>query len=102
MEVSELLLDACPEDLGPGSVSGEIALHLRSLRELRQTKIRAGIRRYLNSTVMVLQGAGFMEVNEVRPWVGKVVDGLRKIEGESGGRESAQRVEEDEMDEDDY
>ncbi|KAJ6262401.1 DNA replication complex GINS protein PSF2 [Drechslerella dactyloides] len=97
MEVAEILLDACPDDLnGPA----DIALHIRTLRELRQAKIRAGLADQINSSYIKINNLGLMEVCEIRPWVGKVVDGLRKIEGETGSAAARKRKEEADEDED--
>ncbi|KAF3906216.1 hypothetical protein ABW20_dc0101597 [Dactylellina cionopaga] len=101
MEVAEILLDTCAEDL---IAPADIALHIRSLRELRQAKVRAGLSGQINSSYIKINNLGLMEVCEIRPWVGKVVDGLRKIEGEAGSAASRKRREEadedDDMDED--
>ncbi|KAF3942094.1 hypothetical protein ABW19_dt0204452 [Dactylella cylindrospora] len=98
MEVAEILLDTCPEDLISPS---DISLHIRSLRELRQAKIRAGLAKQMNSSFIKINNLGLMEVCEIRPWVGKVVDGLRKIEGESGSAEARRRREEEADDDED-
>ena len=37
----------------------------------------------MNSAFLQINNLGLMEVCEIRPWVGKVVDGMRKIEGDS-------------------
>ncbi|EWC46152.1 hypothetical protein DRE_04530 [Drechslerella stenobrocha 248] len=99
MEVAEILLDTCSEDLVAPS---DIALHIRSLRELRQAKIRAGLADQINSSYIKINNLGLLEVCEIRPWVGKVVDGLRKIEGETGSAASRKRREEADEDEDMY
>ncbi|KAK6350815.1 DNA replication protein psf2 [Orbilia javanica] len=96
MEVAEILLDTCPEDLISPS---DIALHIRSLRELRQAKIRAGLSDQMNSSYIKINNLGLMEVCEIRPWVGKVVDGLRKIEGEAGSAAARRRREDADGDE---
>ncbi|KAK6534608.1 DNA replication protein psf2 [Arthrobotrys megalospora] len=97
MEVAEILLDTCSEDLISPS---DIALHIRSLRELRQAKIRAGLSDQMNSSYIKINNLGLMEVCEIRPWVGKVVDGLRKIEGEAGSTAARRRREDADGDED--
>ncbi|KAK6521459.1 DNA replication protein psf2 [Arthrobotrys conoides] len=105
MEVAEILLDTCSEDLISPS---DIALHIRSLRELRQAKIRAGLSDQMNSSYIKINNLGLMEVCEIRPWVGKVVDGLRKIEGEAGSTAARKRREDidadgdEDMDDDGY
>ncbi|EGX43749.1 DNA replication protein psf2 [Orbilia oligospora] len=105
MEVAEILLDTCSEDLISPS---DIALHIRSLRELRQAKIRAGLSDQMNSSYIKINNLGLMEVCEIRPWVGKVVDGLRKIEGEAGSTAARRRREDidadgdEDMDDDGY
>ncbi|KAK6528846.1 DNA replication protein psf2 [Orbilia ellipsospora] len=98
MEVAEILLDTCAEDLISPS---EIALHIRSLRELRQAKIRASLPGEINSSYINMNNLGLMEVCEVRPWVGKVVDGLRKIEGEAGSAAVRKRRKEGDDDDED-
>ncbi|KAK6361941.1 DNA replication protein psf2 [Orbilia blumenaviensis] len=97
MEVAEILLDTCSEDLISPS---EIALNIRSLRELRQAKIRAGLSDQMNSSYIKINNLGLMEVCEIRPWVGKVVDGLRKIEGEAGSTAARRRKGDADGDED--
>ncbi|KAF3163330.1 DNA replication protein psf2 [Orbilia oligospora] len=105
MEVAEILLDTCSEDLISPS---DIALHIRSLRELRQAKIRAGLSDQMNSSYIKINNLGLMEVCEIRPWVGKVVDGLRKIEGEAGSTAARRRRDDidadgdEDMDDDGY
>ncbi|KAF3915980.1 hypothetical protein AA313_de0208346 [Arthrobotrys entomopaga] len=98
MEVAEILLDTCAEDLISPS---DIALHIRSLRELRQAKIRASLPGEINSSYINMNNLGLMEVCEVRPWVGKVVDGLRKIEGEAGSAAVRKRRKEGDDDDED-
>lgn len=73
---------SCPDDLPQPAA---LSLHIRSLRELRQAKTRAGLAKHMNSSYIQINNLGLMEVCEIRPWVGKVVDGLRKIEGENAG-----------------
>ncbi|EPS42727.1 hypothetical protein H072_3330 [Dactylellina haptotyla CBS 200.50] len=97
MEVAEILLDTCAEDLISPS---DIALHIRSLRELRQAKIRASMPEAINSAYIKIN-LGLMEICEVQPWVSKVMDGLRKIEGEAGSAAARKRREEGEDEDED-
>lgn len=76
MEIGQAILDAASDDLE--SPSHIIRNLLRDLREIRQAKIRAGLE-YLNESHMRMDNLGALELNEIRPFVGKVMDKLRTV-----------------------
>ncbi|CUS08584.1 unnamed protein product [Tuber aestivum] len=93
LETAELLLEACPDDLGGDD--GELRVLLRGLREVRQGKVREGLGK-LEATYLQMNNLGLLEITEVRGFAKSVVDGLRKI---GASREEARRNREEEEEE---
>lgn len=76
LEIAQCLLDVAPDDMGaPVPV---IRTLLRDVREVRQAKARTGMKE-LNESHMRMDNLGNMEVNEMRPFVGRVMDQLRTM-----------------------
>lgn len=92
LETAEMLLDACPDDLGG---SQDLRVLLRGLREIRQTKAREGLRE-LQSTYLQMNNLGLLEITELRGFAKGVVDNLRRI---GASREEARRHREEEEEE---
>lgn len=98
LETAEMLLDACPDDLSSGDVGGgsqDLRVLLRSLREIRQTKAREGLKS-LQSTYLHMNNLGLLEITELRGFAKGVMDNLRKIES---SREETRRNREEEENE---
>jgi GINS complex subunit 2 len=91
LELGEILLEACPDDIpDPNRVRGL----LRDLREVRMSKMRGSVKgKGLEGDggLAKMTGVGGMEVAEGRGFIVGVLDGLRKL-GQS--REQARREEE--------
>jgi GINS complex subunit 2 len=93
LELGEILLEACPDDIpDPDRVRGL----LRDLREVRLAKMRASVKTLEGGGLTSLLGVGAMEISEGRQFIVGVMDGLRKLgqsrevarrdkEGEDGG-----------------
>jgi len=91
MEVSAILLRVARDDLeSPGHVIRGL---LRDIREVRQAKARQGLQQ-LNDAHMRMDGLGALEINEIRPFVGGVMDQLRELVATVPVRE--EEIEEDE------
>jgi GINS complex subunit 2 len=88
LTLSHLLLTHCASSFPPQSL-GPIATLLRSLREVRQAKLRSGIGELDGGGVVSLRGVGGLEVCEERGFVVGVVGGLRRL----GARREAGRRE---------
>lgn len=95
LETSEILLAAAADDVPDGE--GDLRVVLRSLREVRQTKARMGLRQ-LESTYLQMNGLGLLEITELRGFAGMVTDGLRRL---GATREEGRRAEEEEDADDD-
>jgi GINS complex subunit 2 len=92
LELGEILLEACPDDIpDPGRVRGL----LRDLREVRMAKMRGSVKGLEGEGggVSKMRGVGAMEVAEGRGFITGVLDGLRRL-GQS--REAARREREQE------
>ncbi|MCJ1370597.1 DNA replication protein psf2 [Loxospora ochrophaea] len=76
LEISEMLLDAAPDDVGEPD---NLRRLMRDLREVRMAKMRKGIKLLEGGREINMNGVGGMEVAEARNFIGGVVDGLRKI-----------------------
>ncbi|RPB21730.1 Psf2-domain-containing protein [Terfezia boudieri ATCC MYA-4762] len=125
VELGEVLVEGAEDDLvgyagggggvGGGGVEGDIRVLLRTLREVRWSKVREGLRE-LDSTYLKMNGLGHLEISELRPFAKAVVDNLRHItsskeearlreerdeeeEGRRAGRRGRVRGEEDDDDE---
>ncbi|KAK7205051.1 hypothetical protein BZA70DRAFT_278968 [Myxozyma melibiosi] len=77
IEVGELVLESAPDDLS--SAPHVIRNLLRDIREIRQAKVRAGLRG-LEYTYMQLDHIGAMELNEIRPFVTMTMNELRILQ----------------------
>jgi GINS complex subunit 2 len=88
LEMGELLLTACGDDIPNSS---QVRGLLRDLREVRLSKLRNGIEHLQGGGVVNLMGVGAMEVATERGFVVGVVGGLRAL-GES--REAKRREDE--------
>ncbi|KAI9833544.1 MAG: DNA replication protein psf2 [Phylliscum demangeonii] len=93
LELGEMLLDAAEDDVPEPE---RVRRLMRDLREVRMSKIRAGLAVLSGTGVVSLTGVGAMEVAESRAFVVGVVDGLRKI---GASQEQARREREREADE---
>jgi GINS complex subunit 2 len=92
LELGEILLEACPDDIpDPGRVRGL----LRDLREVRMSKMRGSVKGLEGEGggIIKMRGVGAMEVAEGRGFITGVLDGLRLL-GQS--REVARREREQE------
>lgn len=76
MEIGQALLANASDDI-PSQVSAIRGL-LKDIREARQAKARAGLVE-LNESHMQMDNLGAMEINEIRPFVGLVMDQLRRV-----------------------
>lgn len=85
MEVGEILLTASAESFAN---AGALRGLLRDLREVRMSKLRAGMRGLEGGGLFSLRGVGALEVGSERGFVVGVVGGLRAL---GGSREAARR-----------
>ncbi|CAG8974485.1 hypothetical protein HYALB_00011635 [Hymenoscyphus albidus] len=98
LELGEILLEACSDDIPEAD---KVRTLLRDLREVRISKIREVTKVLEGGGVVSLKGVGAMEVAEGRQFTVGVMDGLRKLgasreterrrrqeDGESGGGRS--------------
>lgn len=85
LELGEILLEACSDDLQD---PGRVRTLLRDLREVRLAKMRASTKDLEGGGVSSLRGVGAMEVAEGRGFIVGVMDGLRKL---GNSREAARR-----------
>lgn len=90
LELGQTLLAAASDDI-PDAES--VRRLLRDLREVRMAKVRAAVERLDAGAGMNMTGIGALELGEGREFLGKVVDGLRKI-GVSREREAREAEEE--------
>jgi GINS complex subunit 2 len=90
LELGEILLEACPDDIPD---SGRVRGLLRDLREVRMAKMRGSVSAVEGGGVTSLKGVGAMEVAEGRGFIVGVMDGLRKL---GASREVARREREEE------
>ncbi|KAF8460428.1 hypothetical protein BDZ91DRAFT_614842, partial [Kalaharituber pfeilii] len=74
IEIGEVLCEAAEDDLGGGA--GDLRVLLRTLREVRWSKAREGLKQ-LESTYLQMNGLGHLEISELRPYAKAVVDNLR-------------------------
>lgn len=74
LEMGEILLEAAPDDLIEPDTVRRL---MRDLREVRMSKIRAGVPVLDAGGVVSLKGVGGMEVGESRAFIVGVIDGLR-------------------------
>jgi len=79
VEMGEILLGSCAEDIPYAS---QVRGLLRDLREVRMSKLRAVTKGLEGGGVFSLRGVGAMEVCAERGFIVGVVDGLRLL-GES-------------------
>ncbi|KAF8861146.1 GINS complex, PSF2 component [Acephala macrosclerotiorum] len=89
LELGEILLEACPDDIPEPD---RVRTLLRDLREVRMAKMRASVRELEGGGVSSLKGVGAMEVSEGRAFIVGVMDGLRKL---GASREVARREREE-------
>ncbi|CAN6662042.1 DNA replication complex GINS protein Psf2p [Trichomonascus vanleenenianus] len=92
MEVGEAILSDAADDLSTPAYT--IRNLLRDIREIRQSKARAGVS-MLNENHMQMDNMGMMEINELRPFIAGVMDEMRKI------TDLIQDEQDEQMDEDD-
>ncbi|KAK9457583.1 hypothetical protein V1511DRAFT_444825, partial [Dipodascopsis uninucleata] len=99
IEIGETILASAPDDLtSPPHVIRNL---MRDVREIRQAKIRAGVRD-LNDMYIQLDHVGAMELNEARPFVTFTMNQLRSIRQAVGDVEDDEESDEDnETDDDD-
>ena len=76
LELSHLLLTHASDDFDDPDTVRRL---LRDLREVRMSKLRKGFKVLGASAAVKISGVGGMEIAEVRGFIGRVVDGLRKI-----------------------
>jgi GINS complex subunit 2 len=94
MEISQSLLAVAGDDIpSPTSVVRSL---LKDIREARQAKARAGLVE-LNESHMQMDNLGAMEINEIRPFVGLVMDQMRRVRSltEETGEENEDEIEDD-------
>ncbi|EPE31032.1 hypothetical protein GLAREA_03999 [Glarea lozoyensis ATCC 20868] len=90
LELGEILLQACSDDV---SEPDKVRTLLRDLREVRMAKMRSITKHLEGGGVVSLEGVGAMEVAEGRQFVVGVMDGLRKL---GASREAERRRREEE------
>ncbi|KAK9476564.1 hypothetical protein V1514DRAFT_271618, partial [Lipomyces japonicus] len=73
-ETGELILSNAPDDLS--SPPHVIRNLLRDIREVRQAKVRAGIKIFTHDFLQ-MDDVGAMEMNEIRPFATMVINKLR-------------------------
>jgi GINS complex subunit 2 len=74
MELGEVLLEVASDDFEDANQTRRL---LRDLREVRLSKLRAGIDILDAGGGVKMNGVGGMEVAEGRAFIGGVIDGLR-------------------------
>ncbi|TVY53075.1 DNA replication complex GINS protein PSF2 [Lachnellula cervina] len=89
LELGEILLDACSDDIPDPD---RVRTLLRDLREVRMAKMRASTKDLEGGGISSLRGVGAMEVAEGREFMVGVMDGLRKL---GASREAARREREE-------
>jgi len=90
LELAQTLLAAASDDI-PDAES--VRRLLRDLREVRMAKVRATVEHLDGGAGVNMTGIGALELGEGREFLGRVVDGLRKI-GVSKEREEREAEEE--------
>ncbi|KAH8804928.1 hypothetical protein F5884DRAFT_679060 [Xylogone sp. PMI_703] len=90
LELSEILLESCPDDIPEAD---KVRTLLRDLREVRLAKMRGSTSVLEGGGVISLKGVGAMEVAEGRGFAVGVMDGLRKL---GASKELARREREEE------
>ncbi|EKD15410.1 uncharacterized protein L3040_001778 [Drepanopeziza brunnea f. sp. 'multigermtubi'] len=91
LELGEILLEACSDDI---SDPDRVRTLLRDLREVRMAKMRDSVKVLEGGGVNSLRGVGAMEVAEGRAFIVGVMDGLRKL---GASREVSRRERDDEQ-----
>lgn len=76
LEVSELLLDGCSDDIPDVE---EVRRLLQQLRELRRQKVRDGLE-VLEGTVLHMDNIGCGEINEIRELYSETMNTLRALQ----------------------
>ncbi|CCE78711.1 Piso0_000740 [Millerozyma farinosa CBS 7064] len=76
LEISKILLAKAPDDLA--DPSNKLKSIIQDLREIRLVKSRKGLKE-LNESNIQLDGLSFMEINELRPYILKVMDKLMNL-----------------------
>ncbi|CZT05759.1 hypothetical protein WAI453_004474 [Rhynchosporium graminicola] len=89
LELGEILLEACPDDIPD---PGRVRSLLRDLREVRIAKMRSSVKMLEGGGLSSLRGVGAMEVSEGRSFIVGVMDGLRLL---GSSREVARREREE-------
>jgi GINS complex subunit 2 len=92
LELGELLLGQCPDSFGEAGANYTRSL-LRDIREVRQSKLRAGMKGLEGGGVVSLRGVGAMEIATEKAFVVGMIGGLRKV---GASREAARREREEE------
>lgn len=85
LELGEILLEACPDDIPDAD---RVRGLLRDLREVRMAKMRSSVKTLEGGGLTSLRGVGAMEISEGRSFIVGVMDGLRKL---GASREVARR-----------
>lgn len=98
LETAQAVLDIAKDDLP--SPPHLIRNLLRDIREIRQAKARAGIKE-INESHLRMDNLGVMEINELRPFVGSVMDQLRQLAQTRHGATGPDDVEDIPEDDDD-
>lgn len=97
LEISKIYLTRASDDLQDLVT----LLHqiLQDIRDIRLLKVNQGLEQ-LNESNFTLTGLSLMEVNEMRPFVLRVMDQLRKLSStrDEGGLEPEEPVDDDDMD----
>lgn len=90
IEVGELVLTSAPDDLAcPPHIIRNL---LRDIREIRQAKVRAGLKS-LDPTYMQIDNVGAMELNEIRQFVTMTMNELRVLQNGRAEEEAEEEVE---------
>jgi GINS complex subunit 2 len=89
LEVSELLLAQCKNEIFNASTLSGL---LRDLKEIRASKLRAGMKTLEGGGLVSLRGVGAMELYEERQFIVGVVKGLRIL---GSSREATRRETDD-------
>ncbi|RKF83524.1 DNA replication complex GINS protein PSF2 [Golovinomyces cichoracearum] len=76
LEIGEILLEACSDDIPDAE---RVRGLLRDLREVRMAKMRNSVKNLESGGVSSLRGVGAMEIAEGRAFIVGVMDGLRKL-----------------------
>ncbi|RKF73449.1 DNA replication complex GINS protein PSF2 [Golovinomyces cichoracearum] len=76
LEIGEILLEACSDDIPDAE---RVRGLLRDLREVRMAKMRNSVKNLESGGVSSLRGVGAMEISEGRAFIVGVMDGLRKL-----------------------